>query len=313
MEIEKYHLKQMQALPLEAKIIKSQQRIKEWYDYWDGQVCIAFSGGIDSTVLLDVVRSVYPNVVAVFSNTGLEYPEIVGFVKTFDNIEIVRPKKSFKEVVNEYGYPVVSKRTARFVRDLQNPTDKNEATRNLRLTGYTKKGQFQPTMKISKKWLKLVDAPFKVSEQCCHFIKTDPLRSFTKKNDLKSFVGSMASESNARENDFVRLGGCNVFNLKDPISTPLGFWTQQDVYQYIIQKDLPYCSVYGDIVEDKNGILTTTGEKRTGCMFCMFGVHLEKGENRFQRMKKTHPKLWEYCIYKLNLKQVLDYIGVKYE
>ena len=59
--------------------------------------------------------------------------------------------------------------------------------------------------------------------------------------------------------------------------------------------------------------LKTTGKKRTGCMFCMFGVQLEKEPNRFQRMKQTHPKQWDYCVYQLGCGKVLDYIGVKYE
>lgn len=66
---------------------------------------VSFSGGKDSTVLLDLVRSEYPNVKAVFVDTGLEYPEIRSFVKTFDNVEILKPKKNFKQVIQEYGYP----------------------------------------------------------------------------------------------------------------------------------------------------------------------------------------------------------------
>jgi len=54
------------------------------------------------------------------------------------------------------------------------------------------------------------------------------------------------------------------------------------------------------------------GEKRTGCMFCMFGVYLEPEPNRFQRMKRTHPAQWRYCMTKLGLAEVLDHIGVDY-
>ena len=58
--------------------------------------------------------------------------------------------------------------------------------------------------------------------------------------------------------------------------------------------------------------LTTTGAKRTGCMFCMFGVHLEKEPNRFQRMALTHPKQYDFCIHKLGCGKVLDFLGVPY-
>lgn len=107
-----YDLAQMQSLPLEQKVIMSQRRIQEWYDYWDGQVYVSFSGGKDSTVLLDIVRKMYPDVPAVFVNTGLEYPEIQAFVKEHENVTILRPKMRFDEVLKTYGYPVLSKAIA---------------------------------------------------------------------------------------------------------------------------------------------------------------------------------------------------------
>ena len=93
----------------------------------------------------------------------------------------------------------------------------------------------------------------------------------------------------------------------------MSFWTEQDVLQYIRKYNIRYASVYGQILEDDNGNLRFSGCQRTGCMFCMYGVHMEKGKNRFQLMKETHSKLWEYCIYKLGLNQVLEYIGVEYK
>ena len=108
-------LKQLQALPLNIKIRKTEQRIREWYEHWEGNVYVSFSGGKDSTVLLDIVRHLYPNVPAVFSDTGLEYPEIKEFVKTFPNVTIVRPKHSFKEILTKYGYPIISKEVANTV------------------------------------------------------------------------------------------------------------------------------------------------------------------------------------------------------
>ena len=78
----------------------------------------------------------------------------------------------------------------------------------------------------------------------------------------------------------------------------MAFWTEADIWTYINSHDLPYSKIYD------------MGEKRTGCMFCMFGVHMEKGENRFQRMEKTHPTQYEYCMNKLGCKEVLDYMGI---
>ena len=89
----------------------SQNRIREWYDHWNGDVCISFSGGKDSTVLAHLVHDLYPDVPMVFSNTGLEYPEIQAFARKM-GAEFIRPKMSFSEVISKYGYPIISKENA---------------------------------------------------------------------------------------------------------------------------------------------------------------------------------------------------------
>lgn len=109
-------LYQMQGMPLEAKIEMTKRRIRDWVEYWgeDG-VYVSFSGGKDSTVLLDIVRQDYPNIKAVFVDTGLEYPEVRDFVRTFDNVEWLRPKMTFKKVIEQYGYPFISKEVSECV------------------------------------------------------------------------------------------------------------------------------------------------------------------------------------------------------
>jgi len=109
-------LKQRQSLPLDIKVRMTQQRIREWVNEFgiDG-VYVSFSGGKDSTVLLHIAREIYPDMKAVFVDTGLEYPEIREFVKTFDNVDWIKPKMNFKQVIEKYGYPFISKEVSECV------------------------------------------------------------------------------------------------------------------------------------------------------------------------------------------------------
>jgi 3'-phosphoadenosine 5'-phosphosulfate sulfotransferase (PAPS reductase)/FAD synthetase len=108
---ERWVLRQLQGLPLIVKVRKSQLRIREWYERFDGNVYVSFSGGKDSTVLAHLVHEMYPDVPLVFSNTGLEYPEIQSFARSM-GAEFVRPKMQFSEVISKYGYPIISKEVA---------------------------------------------------------------------------------------------------------------------------------------------------------------------------------------------------------
>ena len=312
LEVENKHtkedLKEMQSWSLEQKIKSTQAKIIEWYLHYEGKVYISFSGGKDSTVLLDLARRAFPDIEGVFVDTGLEFPEIRQFVKTKENVTWLKPEMRFDEVIEKYGYPVISKEQSQYIREYRN--SKSEKLKDLRLNG--RNGSF----KISDKWRCLIEAPFKTSEQCCQKIKKKPFYQFNKQSGKTPITATMTVESRLRQKDWFK-SGCNAFNNKKPISKPMSFWTEQDVLQYIKRFNIPYCSIYGDIIEE-NGNLKAIGEQRTGCMFCMFGCHLEKEPNKFQRMAITHPKQYDYCIRPieengLGLGKVLDYIGVDYK
>jgi len=309
--MEMWQLQQMQALPLEIKIQKTKLRIKEWYDNFDGEVYVSFSGGKDSTVLLHIARQVFSDIEAVFVNTGLEYPEVVNFVKKTDNVAWLRPKMNFKEVIKKYGYPVVTKEQAHYIHMVRNTKSKHLIKKHLH--GINKDGT-TTKFTISKKWKYLIEAPFKISDSCCDVMKKRPIKKYEKESGKKPFLGNMANESILRQKIYMKVG-CNSFDSKRQVSTPLGFWTEQDILQYIIENKIKIADCYGKI-EIQKGIVQDVyeinGVRRTGCMFCMFGVHLEKGENRFQIMEKTHKKLYDYCINVLGCGKVLDYIGVEY-
>lgn len=110
-------LHQMQGLPLDTKVKMTQRRIQEWYEAYDREVCVSFSGGKDSTVLLHLARQIYPDMKGVYFLSGIELPSVTQFVKTVPNIEIIRPKRSFISVVKRYGYPVVSKEVSARVKE----------------------------------------------------------------------------------------------------------------------------------------------------------------------------------------------------
>ena len=332
---ERWVLEQYRHLPLTAKVHMSQARIREWYDHWQGDVYVSFSGGKDSTVLAHLVHDLYPRVPLVFSNTGLEYPEIQAFARKM-GAEFVRPKMQFSEVISKYGYPLISKENsnviacARSIRGGQRGNPRNTGYHRKDLLGTRDqktemegKGTWEDWRRKSlkgklevkyssfynkTKWLPLCnDTQFLISNRCCDVMKKSPIKAYQKKNGGLPYIGTLTEESKLRESAWIQ-HGCNAFDAKKKTSQPMSFWTEQDVLHYIRDNQLEIASVYGDIVGvDQDGMqyepmpgcdcnLKCTGCQRTGCVFCGFGVHLEKGETRFQRLARTHPKQYEYCM-----------------
>lgn len=299
-------LKLMQNYPLDIKIAKTKNRIREFYEYFDGEVYIAFSGGNDSLVMLHIIRSLYPDVTAVFVDTGVEFPEVRKFVKSFDNVVILKPEKNFSQIINECGYPVISKDVSNSIRLARKNIADGKVTERVK--------QFSGSMRGSRfnkeKWRFLLESNFKISEQCCDILKKKPFKKFEKETGLHGYIGVLASEGGVRLSGYLKTG-CNNYRFGN--SKPLGFWTHQDILNYIKINNLNMCSVYGTLYFDEiKNKLKVTGEKRTGCMGCLFGCHLEKSPNRFERMKYSHPHRYKYFIEKLNYKEILDFIGVNY-
>ncbi len=159
-----------------------------------------------------------------------------------------------------------------------------------------------------EKWLPLCqETQFMISHQCCSVMKKRPMLTYQRANSCYPYIGTLTEESKLREQAWLR-HGCNAYEGSKKTSTPISFWQEQDVLQYIKEQGLEIASVYGEIVTVgpdgmqydsplvSCGKLQCTGCQRTGCIFCGFGCHLEKGETRFQRLARTHPKQYEYCM-----------------
>lgn len=310
----------MQALPLELKVRMTQRRVWEWVkEYGEDGVYLSWSGGKDSAVLRHIIMQDFPDIVSVFVNTGLEYPEIQSFVRAAKDrgepVEILRPEMRFDEVIKKYGYPVIGKEVSNAIYEARRSIERGNlnTVRIKRLNGelrMTKDGKDRSQFN-HEKYKQLLNTDFIVSDRCCRVMKKTPVKLYSKRTEKKPITAQMASESRLRLNKWLQ-NGCNGFDMKAPISNPIAFWTEQDVLQYIKQHNVEIASVYGEIVykhdpeqmrledftDEKIGCeaLCTTGCNRTGCIFCGFGAHLEKGEGRFERLKRTHPRQYEYCI-----------------
>lgn len=298
-------LKRLQALPLEKKIEHSIRRIKEFYEHYDGKVYVSFSGGKDSLVLLDLVRSVYPNVLAVYCNTGVDFPSMPKYIHSFGNVKDLYPVKHFPKVLKEDGVVFPSKNVAQIVKDAK----KGRPYALQYIQGKNKDGTESSFKEMYKKWTWLVDSDVKISDQCCDFLKEIPARNFERESGLKPFVGLLAEESQRRKDAWMKTG-CNNYNEKRPSSKPLSIWTTQDILQYIIDRRLPLNEEYGEIRRNNNGMLYTTGEQRTGCVFCAIPLRYDNGK-RLQRVQNKYPKFYDTFINKLGLGKIYDKLGIK--
>lgn len=173
------NLRIMQDLPLEQKVIKTQQRIREFYSYYNGNVYVSFSGGKDSTVLKHLVETtadVY-DVPSVFVDTGLEFPELRKFALSQANVTALRPSMRFDEVIKRFGYPVISKAVSHTLQTARNALERGnyESPAVKKLEGTFKDANGRASMFNCPKYKYLLDADFKASSYCCDVMKKKPL------------------------------------------------------------------------------------------------------------------------------------------
>lgn len=275
-------LQERQGWPLQKKVDHALFTIETFISRTNGQCYVAFSGGKDSTVLLDLVGIIDKTIPAVFVNTGNEYPDIIKFVRHLRddkgyNIIELHPKMTPRQVWAKYGFPLISKAHAEYIdRYRKNPeyAAKHQAIAEAKGWSFGK---------VSDRWQYLITEPYDTSNECCTILKKNPSKQYAKKTGRHPILGTMASESDLRRTEYINRGGCNTFGEKrrDGFrSTPLAIWMDEDIWGYIRLRNLEICNVY------------YKGCKRTGCVGCGFGCYATNDE-RFRILFLLYPKYYE--------------------
>ena len=333
-----------QQVPYSIKRRMSEDRIREFYKEAQarGLNCHVSVGGLDSIVLGHLIREMgyTADQIPFVSASSLEDISIQKIHKQMGCI-VVKPLKPKVRILQEEGFPVLSKKIANKINTLQYPTEKNKTIRHAIITGECgAQGHYatDSKMRLPKYYLMLFGgldeegralgykAPtnFKVSHKCCYYLKEAPCDNWAKEHNSVPFLGLMASEGGQRA-DALEEHGCNYFGKTTARSCPFAFYYHSDVVHLAVDLGVSIPEIYGDvkISEEVNEFgdheYSTTGEQRTGCSMCGFGIQLETRPHRFDRLYERNPKEWEFwmnncCVDDDGIKygwgRVLDYIGI---
>lgn len=331
-----------QGLPYEQKVAYAAKRATEFFSECErrGLNCHVSVGGLDSITLFLFINERLHMGVPGISCSHLEDKSIQKVHKAL-GIELIPPLKDKNgnawnkaSILQEFGFPVLSKETAGKIELLQRPTPENATVRHAIITGET--GEYggyrkDTRMKLAQKWLELFAgyenenegvnykiAPFKVSSRCCYYLKEKPCDDWAKKHNSVPYLGLMASEGGRRQKSLM-MHGCNYFGKSTIRSAPFAIFSRQDLLQLALDLNVPVPEIYGEIIRDADGTLHTTKAQRTGCSMCGFGIHLEKRPHRFDRLYQSNPKEWDFWMHKCCVDEkgqrygwgrVLDYIGI---
>ena len=276
--------------PLEEKIRISLEIIKKFYDELNGNVDVSFSGGKDSTVLLSLVRTLYPKTVGIFANTRIEFPETLHFVANTPNIISLRAETRPWYVYRHIGYPIWSKKVSKRMEVIQKlPKSKQLEKANSR----NKQGEIY----LDKKHQYLLEAPFKISNKCCFYLKEQQLIKWQEEHKSGTYIGLRAQESHTRKILLAKYGFQTSMD-HHPKCYPIIFWREKDIYEYIIKYHLEINPLYD------------AGFNRQGCAGCLMGSDTEELVKHIRYMRRYHLKYWNYIKNMLAFKKVLKFLDV---
>lgn len=333
-----------QCVPYSIKVRMAKDRIKIFIEECNkrGLNYHVSVGGLDSITLGYLIRSMgySESLIPFVSASSLEDASIQKVHREMGCIT-VKPLKPKAKILQDEGFPVLSKRIANKINTIANPTELNKTVRHAIITGECgEQGHFatDSKMKLPQRWLELFGGldeegaalgygkpdNFKVSHKCCYYLKEAPCDNWAKEHNSVPFLGLMASEGGQRA-DALEEHGCNYFGKTTARSCPFAFFYHSDVVHLAVDLGVPIPEIYGEveISTEKNEYgdyeYRTTGEQRTGCSMCGFGIQLEKRPHRFDRLYFRNPKEWHFWMNevchdddgtKYGWGRVLDYIGI---
>lgn len=248
----KKNFTELQALPYDEKLERQKEKAYEFYEEMQkrGNECHVSVGGLDSITLFIWLHSIGIHVPAI-SVSSVEDKGNQRVHKAL-GIELVKSYKTKVEVLNECGFPVISKRIAGKIDLLQHPTEDNKTVRHAIITGECgEQGHFAKNsrMKLPQKWLQKFggyenenegvhyDKPdFFVSNDCCYWLKEKPCDDWAKEHNSYPYLGMMASEGGQREEALVE-HGCNYYGSTVMRSAPFAIFLRNDVLRLAIEMD----------------------------------------------------------------------------
>lgn len=314
-------------MPHDQKVFWAKTRIKEFFKECEEynklgpknpitEITISFSGGKDSTVLLDLVSKVHKEIKSKFFivpayAVEITFPSTIKFIK--DVVEdyrkenkyikeplLVPPKLPWNDILETKGYPIFSKQISVLINRVKRSKTKNGLTQwffgvNEEITNtakykLSKQRLFLLDDNMINKWPKLKDKelieyfkkynePYFFSEKCCDYVKGN-----LKHDNRPSFIGVTTEESEMRKKSWIQ-NGCNIFNSKNKKSRPISIWKSSDIWKYIKDNDLPINPAYG-YKKDKPLEEQKYNFNRLGCSACPFGSAIE--ERKIISLKKKN-------------------------
>jgi len=258
-------LRTLQSLPFKKKVELSEDFITHLlYDH--KHPVIAWSGGRDSTVLLSLVLRQKPDADVAWVNTGVEFPECVGFIRRIRKrwhlkLHVAKPEAPFWDVADKYGWPMLGKGGS----------------------GYWW-SRAQRLERQGKAKLARATRDARISAACCRILKEQPMKRLCHSLQVDCIVvGCLVSESRQRFLTWAQRGQC-YFSRRENRCTawPLAWWTHEDILQFHAKASLPYSPIY-----DK-------GHSRNGCWPCLMDIRFP--DNKLKALRQSHPKLWRFLI-----------------